>query len=176
MLRRPRTKRSGWAIREVFPNQALFFLKNSQIVRKNSQFGMESMLSVIHLQPILEDEFCFLGDCTQFRMFVDVAGSQNGIGKTLQAVLQFGDSLRDLGRGHLRPYIGIEGNFAFDLLNVLGDSGLAFICRMAGLRSDALQWIAFRHGIDCISDIGQSESPAKRTSKRVPLIRDIIVL
>ena len=137
MLRRPRTKRSGRAIREVFPNRALFFLKNSQFVRKNSQFGMELMLGVVNLQPILENQFCFFGDRSQFWMVVNVAGSQNGIREALQAVLQFGDALHDLGRGYLCPYIGIESNFSFDFLNVLGDGGLVFICRMADFWDDA---------------------------------------
>ena len=137
MLRRQRTKRSGRAIREVFPNRALFFLKNPQFVWKNSQFGMKLMLRVINLQPILEDQFCFFGDRSQFWIVVNVAGSQNGIREALQAVLQFGDALHDLGRGYLCSYIGIESNFSFPSLYVLGDGGLIFICRMADLRNDA---------------------------------------
>ena len=34
---------------------------------------MESMLGVIHLQPILENQFRFLGNIWQFRMVVYVA-------------------------------------------------------------------------------------------------------
>ena len=34
---------------------------------------MESMLGVINLQPVLEDQFRFLGDISQIRMVVYVA-------------------------------------------------------------------------------------------------------
>jgi len=98
---------------------------------------MNLMLRIIDLQPILEDEFCFLGDRSQFWMVVNVAGSQHRIREALQAVLQFGDALYDLGRGYLCPYIGIESNFSFPFLHLLGDGGLVFICRMADLRDDA---------------------------------------
>jgi hypothetical protein len=48
-------------------------LDDSQIVLKWSQFAVESMLGVIDLEPILEDQFCFLDGSPQFRMSIDVA-------------------------------------------------------------------------------------------------------
>ncbi len=103
------------------------------------------MLGVIDLKSILEDQFRFFGDSAQFRMSIDVAESHDGIGEALQAVLQFRDPLHDLGRGRLRPDVGIECDLAFDLLNVLGNRSFAIVDWMDDLWNDACQWIGIRH-------------------------------
>jgi len=147
-------------------------LGDLQFVLKHSQFAMESMLGVIDLEPILEDQFCFLGGRAQFRMLIDVAGSQDGTGQALQGVLQFRNPLHDLGRGRLRLDVGIECDFAFDLLNVLGDGGFAVIFWMDDLRNDAGQWIGIRHGTDYKSETREVESLTGRVTKRaLPPIR-----
>ena len=44
----------------------------SRFVLHPSQFGVESMLGLIDLQPILKEYFCFFGDGSQFRMRMEV--------------------------------------------------------------------------------------------------------
>jgi hypothetical protein len=56
------------------------------------------MPGVIHLEPILEKQFRFLGDRTQFGMPVNITGCQDCIAKSLKAILQFSDALDDPGR------------------------------------------------------------------------------
>jgi hypothetical protein len=85
------------------------------------------MFGVIDLKAIFEEQFCLPDDRAQFGMLVDVAQSRYCIGQTLQAVLQFSNPLHDLGRGRLRPDVGIECDFAFDLLYVLGNGSFAII-------------------------------------------------
>src|SRR5260370_3061077 len=63
--------------------QAKLVPNYSQFVLNYSQFAAESMLGVIDLEPVLEDQFCFLGGSPQFRMPIDVAGSQDGTGQAL---------------------------------------------------------------------------------------------
>jgi hypothetical protein len=130
------------------------------------------MLGVIDLEPILEDQFCFLGGGPQFRMSIDVPGRQDGIGHAPQAVLQFSDALHDLGRGRLRLDVGIECDFTLDLLNVFGDGGFAVVYWMDDPRKDTCQWTGIRHGKDYKSEIRQVESLAVSVAKRaLPIIR-----
>src|SRR5438552_12192044 len=101
-------------------------------------------------------------------MSVNVAGSQDGTGQALQAILQFSDPLHNFGRGRLRLNVGIECDFAFDLLNVLGNSGFAVVHWMDDLRNDACQWIGIRHETDYKSEIRQLGSIAERVAKPHP--------
>jgi hypothetical protein len=127
-------------------------LDDPHVVLKYSQFTVESMLGVINLQPILEDQLCFLGGCTQFRMLVDFAQSQDGICKTLQTVFEFGNPLYHFGRACLRLDVGIECGFALNLLDILGDGGFPVVFGVDDLRNDACQWILIRHGTDYKSE------------------------
>jgi hypothetical protein len=127
-------------------------LDDSQVVLKYSQFTVESMLGVVNLQPILEDQLCFLGGCVQFRMLVDFVQSQDGICQTLETVLQFGNPLYHFGRGCLRLRVGIECDFAFNLLDVLRDGGFPVVLGVDDLRNDACQWILIRLGTDYKSE------------------------
>ena len=131
----------------------LLVLDDSQIVVKWSQFAVKSMLGVIDLETVLEDQFCFLGGSAQFRMLIDIAGSQDGAGQPLQRVFQFGDALHDVGGRSLRLDVAIECDLAFDFLDVLGDGGFAVLYFMDGPRNDACQWIGGRHGTDYRSKI-----------------------
>jgi hypothetical protein len=126
------------------------------------------MFVFVDLEPILKNQFCILGGSAQFRTLIDVARSQHGTGQALQAVLQFSDSLHDLGRGRLRLDVAIECDFALDLLNVLGDSGFAVVYWMDDLRNDASQWIGIRHGTDYKAEIRQVEDCQTRWRVRVP--------
>jgi hypothetical protein len=55
--------------RRAAPGQA----KRYSFVLEYSQFAVESMLGIIDLEPILEDQFCFLGGSAQFRTPAGVA-------------------------------------------------------------------------------------------------------
>ena len=111
-------------------------LEDSQFVRQYPQFAAESMLACVDFEPILEDQFGLLSGGSQFRIIVDVDGSQNGTGQTLQAVLQFRDSPDDLRSGRLRLDVGIKGDFAFDLFHVFANRTFAVVDRMDDLRND----------------------------------------
>ena len=152
---------------EVTQPRQMLFLKYLQFVLEWSQFGTDSMLGVIDLQPILEDQFCFLSDGAQLRMLVDIARGENGIGEALQAVLQISDPLHDLGRGHLRPDVGIEGDFALPLLNVLRDGCFLVVNGMDDLWNDAYLWIGVRHISHYMSETLRVECLAGGVAVRV---------
>jgi len=159
---------------EVTRSHQMLFLKYLQFVLEWSQFGTDSMLGVIDLQPILEHQFCFLSDGAQLRMLVEVGRGENGIGEALQAVLQISDPLHDLGRGHLRPDVGIEGDFALPLLNVLRDGYFLVVNWMDDLWNDAYQWIGVRHIPHYMSETLRVEYPAggvavRADSSRLPI-------
>jgi len=91
-------------------------------------------------------------------MLIEVAASHDGAGEALERVFEFGDALDDFGRGGLRPDVGIEGDFAFDFLDVLGDGGFAVVFWMDDLGDDACQRIGIGHGMDYKSEIRLVES------------------
>ena len=69
---------------------------------------------------------------------------QNGVSQTPQAVLECRDPLDHLWRGRLRLDIGIERDFALDLLNGFGNRGFAVVYRVDDLRNDAGKRIGVR--------------------------------
>ena len=75
------------------------------------------MFAFLHLEPILKNQFCFFGGGPQFGMPADGACMQNGVRQAPQAVLQFRYPCDHLRRGGLRLDVGIERDFALDLLD-----------------------------------------------------------
>ena len=164
--------RGGFGFSSICLEPGTLILDDSQVVLEYSQFALEAMLGVLYFEAILEDQFCFFGGSAQFRMLIDVAGGQGGGSHALQAVFQLGDALYDLGRGRLRLDVAIERDFAFDLLNVLGDSSFAVVLWMNDSRNNACQWIGICHGTEYKSESRRVECLAERAGKEpLPLIR-----
>jgi hypothetical protein len=115
------------------------------------------MLSFVDFEAVLEEEFGFFGDGAHFRMFGEVGRGQDGAGQALEAAFQFGDALDDLRGGDLSFNVGVKGDFAFDLLDVLGDGGFAVVYGVDDLGDEACQWIGIWHERDYRSEIGQVE-------------------
>jgi len=63
-----------------------------------AQFAVESMFGFVHLEPILQEEFCFLNGSSQLRVLVQINGSRDGVGEMLEAVFQFSNPFDDLRR------------------------------------------------------------------------------
>src|SRR5215831_6446586 len=81
---------------------------------------------------------------------------QNGVSQAPQAVLQFRDPLDHLRRGRLRLDVGIERDFALNLLDGLGNRGFAVVYRMDHPRNDAGKRIGVGH--ECIILQGRPET------------------
>lgn len=103
------------------------------------------MLALVNLKPFFKKKFRLLGSGEQFGMLVTLKGGENGAGKTLEAVLQFCDALYDFGGRNLRLDVGIERDFAFDLLYVFGNRGFAVVYRMDDLGEDTRKFVLVGH-------------------------------
>lgn len=119
--------------------------KASGLPDDSSQFCVESMLALVNLKPLFKKKFCLLSSGEQFGMLITLNGGENGAGKTLEAVLQFCDALYDFGRRNLRLDVGIERDFAFDLLDVFGNRGFTVIYRMNDLGEDTREFVLVGH-------------------------------
>ena len=124
-------------------------LNQPQILGERSQFGVNGLLGmvgVVDFEAIFKDEFGFLGDSAQFRVLIGCVGSENGVRQALQRILEFRDALHDFRPHHLlRLDVAIERDFAFDLVDLLGNRGFVPVRPMDNARDDACQRIAVRH-------------------------------
>src|SRR5215469_9733133 len=91
---------------------------------------------------------------------------QNGVSQTPQAVLECRDPLDHLWRGRLRLDIGIERDFALDLLNGFGNRGFAVVYRVDDLRNDAGKRIGVGHDRSILQGSPEPECNWPRISRQ----------
>jgi hypothetical protein len=111
-----------------------------------SQFAVEAVFGLVDLKAIFEHEFCFLSGREQFGVPIGGDGSQHSTRQPPQAIFQFRDALDDFRRGDLRFDVAIEGDFAFDFLDVFADGNFAIVNGVDDLREDTSKFILVGHG------------------------------